>query len=466
MIHNPNERALFPILPLDRIHELCAHGDEKVYQDGEKLFEQGQIDYDFFIVLEGGIRVIKILGSGPGMLLTIHQPGEFTGELSMLTGDPAIATGFAVGTTKVQRFTNQAFRRMLAECPDMAQVILKALGSRAQEVTSTMVQQEKLAALGKISAGLAHELNNPAAAMVRSAQAMRNAVQRIASLGLQFDCRFSAAQRPLIEDLQQKMREESEDAETLSPLERSDREEALAEWLEANGIDNAWDLAPGLITAGMTMECVTELEGKLPSNTLAAALTWFEADLTTNQLALELEASAARISELVTAMKQYTYMDQVQFQEIDLHVGLDSTLKIFKHKMRAGIEVRREYDKSIPKIFAYAGALNQVWTNLISNAIDAMGGQGILTVRTSRDETHAIVEICDNGPGIPAEVRDQLFQPFFTTKPAGQGTGLGLEITKKIVVNKHRGTIAMTSEPGDTRFIVRLPLEKLPEAQQ
>lgn len=465
MIHNAKDRSLFPILPLDRIHELCMHGTEVTFHDGETLFEEGQPDYDFFVVLEGNIRVTKKLDSGPSSLLTIHTPGEFTGDLSMLTGAPAIATGQAVGETRVQRYSHEAFRRMIAECPDLARPILSAMGSRAQEVTAAMVKQEKLAVLGKMSAGLAHELNNPAAAMVRSAQAMRNAVRRIASLGLQFDCRFTDEQRPIIEDLQIQMREEALDAETLSPLERSDREEALAEWLETNGIDNAWDLAPGLITAGMTLECVHELDGKLPAKALAAALTWFEADLTTNQLALELEASAERISDLVTAMKQFTYMDQAQLQEIDLHIGLESTLKVFKHKMRAGIEVRREYDKTIPKIAAYAGALNQVWTNLISNAIDAMGGKGVLTVRTRREGSNAVVEICDNGPGIPPDVKEQLFQPFFTTKPAGQGTGLGLEITRKIVVHKHGGTIEAESAPGDTRFIVKIPLERTQETQ-
>lgn len=264
----------------------------------------------------------------------------------------------------------------------------------------------------------------------------------------------------MIEELQEHLRQEASDPETMTPLDRSDREEALAEWLEENGIENAWDLAPGLVTAGMTRECVDDVSGKLAPKTLAAALTWFEADLTTNQLTRELEASASRISELVKAMKEYTYMDQARFQEIDIHSGLDSTLKIFAHKFRSGIEVRREYDRSLPKIAAYGGELNQVWTNLISNAVDAMHGCGVLTVSTRREGDSVLVVVADNGPGIPAEVQERIFQPFFTTKAAGQGTGLGLEISRRIVVARHGGEIEVESKPGDTRFTVRLPLKR------
>ena len=421
--------------------------------------KEGDRDYNFYIILEGTVRVSKTTGNAKE-LLTTQQAGEFTGELSMLAGTPSVATATAQGPVRALRFTKPQFRRLIADCPELADPILMALAARSREVSSFMVQQEKLASLGKLSAGLAHELNNPAAAMVRSAQSMRSAVRRISALGLQYDCRFTDEQRPIIAQLQEHIRQEALDPETLTSLERSDREEALAEWLEQNGVADCWDMAPGLITAGMTRECVSEVEGKLPSAVLAAALTWFEADLTTNQLTMELEASACRISDLVKAMKQYTYMDQAQFQEVDIHIGLDSTLKIFSHKLRAGVEVRRNYDRSLPKIHAYAGELNQVWTNLISNAIDAMNASGVLTVTTSRDGEDILVVIGDSGPGIPDDIRAKLFQPFFTTKAAGQGTGLGLELTHSIVVNRHHGKINVVSKPGDTRFEIRLPLEQ------
>jgi signal transduction histidine kinase len=263
--------------------------------------------------------------------------------------------------------------------------------------------------------------------------------------------------------MQQYAREHASDPDALSPLERSDREEAMAAWLEENGMNNPWEMAPGLVNAGLTRECLTSLSGKLPPESLFAALTWLEADLTTSQLAQELESAACRISDLVLAMKQYSYMDQAKFQEIDIHVGLESTLKIFGHRMRNGIEVRRDYDRSLPKISAWAGELNQVWTNLIGNAIDAMEGRGVLTVGTRRDGENALVTIGDSGPGIAPEIRRHLFEPFITNKPAGQGTGLGLETVRRIVVNRHHGRIAVESKPGDTRFEVTLPIEQRSE---
>jgi signal transduction histidine kinase len=462
MVHDPNQTALFPTLPIEKIREMCEHGEDIWLRDGEVIFAQGDTNRGFYIVLEGHIRVTKRVGNEE-MLLVLHGPGQFTGEISMLMGTPAIATGKAEGPARVVRFSNDEFRRMIAECPDLAQPVLRAFAARSREVDVSVVQQEKLAALGKISAGLAHELNNPAAAMVRTVQSLRGAVSRISKLGMQYDCRFDETQRPVLDHLQQYAREHATDPDALSPLDRSDREEAMAEWLEENGMKDPWQMAPGLVNAGLTRQCLTSISGKLTPEALSAALTWLESDLTTNQLALELESAACRISDLVLAMKQYSYMDQAKFQEIDIHLGLDSTLKIFAHRMRDGIEVRRNYDRSLPKIMAWAGELNQVWTNLIGNAIDAMEGKGVLTVSTRRDGENVVVTIGDSGPGIAPEIREHLFEPFVTNKPAGQGTGLGLETARRIVVNRHNGRIAVESKPGDTRFAISLPIEQRSE---
>jgi len=462
MVHNPDETALFPTLSVEKIREMCAHGEEVWLKDGEAIFTQGEPSQGFFIVLEGHLRITKRVGNQE-MLLVIHGPGQFTGEISMLMGTPSIASGKADGPARVVRFTNEEFRRMIAECPELAQPVLRAFAARSREVDHSLIQQEKLAALGKISAGLAHELNNPAAAMVRTVQSLRGAVSRISKLGMQYDCRFDEAQRPVLDHMQQYAREHATDPDALSPLDRSDREEAMAGWLEENGMKEPWEMAPGLVNAGLTRECLTSLSGKLTPEALSAALVWLEADLTTNQLTAELESAACRISDLVLAMKQYSYMDQAKFQEIDIHVGLDSTLKIFAHRMRNGIEVRRDYDRSLPKISAWAGELNQVWTNLIGNAIDAMEGKGILTVSTRRDGENVMVTIGDSGPGIPPEIRAHLFEPFVTNKPAGQGTGLGLETARRIVVNRHNGRIVVDSKPGDTRFAISLPIEQRSE---
>ncbi|HZL55804.1 MAG TPA: ATP-binding protein [Bryobacteraceae bacterium] len=462
MLHDPKHEAMFPFLPVEKIRAMCQHGEEAEFKDGEELFHEGQVEYPFYLVTDGRIRVTKRSNSGE-MLLVIHEAGQFTGEISMLTGAPALATGKADGPTRAARFNLTEFRLMLAECPDLAAVVLRAFAARAREVDATLVQQEKLASLGKMAAGLAHELNNPSAAMVRTVQSLRSAISRVSQLGMRYDCRFNAGQRPVLEELQKYARENASDPETLSALDRSDREEAMAEWLGENGIGEAWDMAPGLVNAGLTRECLTSLSGKLTPDTLGAALTWIEADLTTNQLAKELESASCRISDLVLAMKQYTYMDQAQFQEIDIHDGLDSTLKIFSHRTKNGVEVRRDYDRSIPKIQAYPGELNQLWTNLIDNAIDAMDGSGILTVATSRHDRDVIVTIGDTGSGIPADIRDRIFEPFVTSKPAGKGTGLGLEIAQRIVVNRHQGHIGVESKPGDTRFTVTLPIEQRKE---
>jgi signal transduction histidine kinase len=212
----------------------------------------------------------------------------------------------------------------------------------------------------------------------------------------------------------------------------------------------------------LTRDCLHALSGQLPPDALAAALTWIEAGVSTSQLAREIESAAGSISELVLAMKQYTYVDQARFQSIDIHIGLNATLRLFAHRMKKGpgVEVRRDYDRSLPKLCAYAGELNQVWSNLISNALDAMQDSGILTVTTRREGNEAVITVGDNGPGIPQKIREHLFEPFFTTKPAGQGTGLGLEIVHRTVVNRHHGSVAVESQPGDTRFTVRLPFEQ------
>ena len=462
MVHNPKAEALFPHLAVDKIREMCTHGRDVELRDGESIFTEGEVDYPFCLVLEGRIRITKKNVDGE-MLLTIHEPGQFTGEISMLTGAPAAATGRAEGPARVAVFNSDEFRMMLAECPELAAIVLRAFAARAREIDATLIQQEKLASLGKMAAGLAHELNNPAAAMVRTVESLRGAISRVSRLGMQYDCRFDSAQRPVLEELQQYAREHASDPEALSPLDRSDREESLADWLEQNGVAKSWEMAPGLVNAGLTRECLTSLSGKLAADTLGAALIWIEADLTTNQLAAELESASRRISDLVLAMKQYTYMDQAQFQEIDIHTGLDSTLKIFSHRTKNGIEVRRDYDHSIPKIQAYAGELNQLWTNLIDNALDAMNGQGTLTVTTRGQGDEVTVTIGDTGPGIPPEIRDRIFEPFVTSKPVGKGTGLGLEIAQRVVVNRHQGRIKVESRPGDTRFIVILPVQQRKE---
>nr|MDT0665184.1 ATP-binding protein [Micromonospora sp. DSM 115978] len=243
------------------------------------------------------------------------------------------------------------------------------------------------------------------------------------------------------------------------PMETSDREDVLGDWFADHGVTGAWDLAPTFVAAGIDVDWLERVTAVVPEEHFDGAVRWLNYTIETELLMNEIGDSTTRISTLLGAAKQYSQMDRAPFQVVDVHELLDSTLIMMARKIGDGVRVVKEYDRTLPKIPAYPGELNQVWTNLIDNAVSAMAGAGTLTVRTSREHDHLVVEIADDGPGVAAEIRERIFEPFFTTKPVGEGTGLGLDISWRIVVNKHRGDLRMTSEPGDTRFQVRLPLQ-------
>jgi signal transduction histidine kinase len=448
---------LFAGLGDDDLAWVGAAGREIDLAAGDPLFVEGQTDVAFCVLLAGELQVTKRIGAEEAVLAS-HLPGAFTGEVPLLTGTPYVATVRAVVASQVLRFEPEAFLQMLATCREIATTVLRAVAQRVQMIDSTLQQHEKLAALGKLSAGLAHELNNPAAAARRAADQLGQAVDAAQGLALNL-CRqgLSPEQLALLTDL----RPAPGDAGSpLDPLARSDGEDALALWLEDHGVADAWDLAPTLTAADLDADRLGPIAERLPPAAFAAAVAWLGATATAASLVDEVKQGTARISNLVTAVKRYSYMDQAPSQEVDLHEGLESTLTMLGDALR-GITVVRDYDHGLPQIGAYGSELNQVWTNLLDNAASAIksgSGAGEIRIRTAREHARVLVEIADNGPGIPAEIRDHIFEPFFTTKGVGEGTGLGLDIVRRIIVGQHHGDIRVLSTPGDTRFQVRLPL--------
>lgn len=314
-----------------------------------------------------------------------------------------------------------------------------------------------MAALGKFSAGLAHELNNPSAAARRSSQALYELMPELQRKTLHL-CRLGLNDTQLhsLMTLPYDMAREKT-VVTLTPLQRSELEDEIGDWLSEHGINNGWEIAPIFVDAGVGLEELQSLGSLFPSDGWGEVFDWLQLALNTAALLREIEDSSTRISDLVRAIKEYTYMDQGKLQEVDLNHGLENTLRVLQHKLK-NVEVIREYDASLPKIMANGGELNQIWTNLIDNAIDATDGKGQIHVITRCENDYAMVEITDNGPGIPQDQQARVFEPFFTTKAFGKGTGLGLDITYRIV-QRHKGSIEVHSKSGQTRFIVRIPVD-------
>ena len=324
-------------------------------------------------------------------------------------------------------------------------------------------QSEKLATLGKLSAGMAHELNNPAAAAQRGAAQLKTAISHLQQTHLQLgSLDLTEGQLASLLALDERAQERARQPVDIDSLARSDRESELETWLDEQGVEDAWDIAPALVNLGYQRKELTTLVADYTPSQFPAVVNWLNDTYTIYSLLEEVGQGTGRITELVRALKGYTYLDQAPIQTVDIHEGLDSTLVILRSKLRSGISVHREYADDMPQIQAFGSELNQVWTNIIDNAIDALNGDGVITLRTRYDERWAIVEIEDNGPGIPESIQPTLFDPFSTTKPPGQGTGLGLNISHNIVVRKHQGRIDVSSQPGRTLFEVRIPIDCSP----
>ncbi len=427
---------------------------------GTVLASEGERTGFFHVILEGEVRATRTYDR-QSILLGVNKPGNYLGETMLLLDIPWVATCRVSKPARLFRLNEESFWRMLTSCQTITREIFRSAASRMRNLEGYSQQREKLASLGTMAAGLAHELNNPAAAARRAAAHLQETTDKVQS----FLCQLSKALDP--EHWQYLLNAAQAASERKAPeldhLARSDRAEIVAHWLDAHGVAGAWDIAPTFVNAGLDSAWLAELTHKLPPVSQADALCWLEARLNLKSLVSQVDQSTARIAELVKAVKSYSYMDQSPMQEVDIHEGIESTLTMLGHKLK-NVTLVRAFDRSVPRIMAYGSELNQVWTNLIDNAIAAVNGTGKICIGTCLEDNQLVVEIVDDGPGIPPNVQSRMFEPFFTTKSVGTGTGLGLIISNRIVGDRHGGEIEFESRPGETRFKVRLPVNRQPSS--
>jgi signal transduction histidine kinase len=454
---------LFADLPEDDLAQLCSLVEDVSLKAGEILFEEGSEGDRAYVVKDGELEIIKHDAAQREVLLAVLESGEILGEMSLLEKLPRTASVRARTPTMLLAIRPEQLDQLFDSSPSAARSMLHTVTARWRATESMLRQSEKMAQLGTMSAGMAHELNNPAAAAQRGAAQLSDSVSTMQQAQMKFiNLNLSAEQFDQLAPLDRRAGEAAANPSDLDSLARSDREYELETWLDDAGFAEAWELAPSLANMNYSPGALSELAEKFSSEQLPAILEWVVATYNVYSLLEEIKQGAGRISEIVKSLKTYVYLDQAPVQEVDVHEGLDNTLVLMRGKLKGGITVHREYGENLPRIEAYGSELNQVWTNLIDNAADAMDGQGTLTIRTWAEGNEVVVTIEDDGPGIPPEIVSKIFDPFFTTKPVGKGTGLGLNITYNIITQKHRGDISVTSAPGSTRFVVRLPIQSEP----
>jgi signal transduction histidine kinase len=452
---------LFEKLSDEQLGWLCREGHVEVIDAGWVLRE-GEPAESFYILLDGAVALYRLVGEDEVEVNRTDGRGVYAGAFQAYLGDRIrqVYNNSLRATVRSRFFVLGAdqFAYLMREWFPMPLHLLEGLFFGTRNSQQVVEQRERLLALGSLTAGLTHELNNPAAAAVRATASLRD---RLAEMRHELATIASGFDRHMLESLvgfEQGAIERMGAAPKLSPMETSDLEDALGEWLERHEVHGGWELAPTFVQAGLDEAYLDTLADGVGEACLGDAVRWLNCAVDAELLMGEIQDSTTRVSSLIAAAKQYSQMDRAPYQVVDVHELLNSTLTMLSPKLNHGIDVVKQYDRSLPSIPAYAAELNQVWTNLIDNAIGAMGGSGRLTIRTARAGESLVVEVGDTGPGVPPEIRDRIFEPFFTTKPFGEGTGLGLDISWRIIVNKHHGDLKLESTPGDTRFIVSLPL--------
>jgi signal transduction histidine kinase len=445
---------VFADLPDNQIAWFLSHAEEIVLKPEDTYLHQGAPADAMFVILEGQLQARGELGGE--VFSFMAKPGDVTGVLPFSRMKTFPLTGRAVTNGRVLRFPASLFPELVQKMPELASRLVGLMSDRIRETTRREQQRDRLAALGKLSAGLAHELNNPASAARRASSQLRKTIKQIKEASHQLGAQeLTASQKAEIDKLEASLIQR--DGPPPDTLTISTLEDQLDTVLRSHGQNDLWQLAGDLARKGARSEVLESLFSLLDATTARAALVRIAAALEIATLLDEIESSTARISDLVGAIKEYTYMDQSPVQNVDIAKSVETTLTILNHKLKHGIAVHREYHPAPFLVNSFGSELNQVWTNIIDNAIDAMEGKGELSIRTFRDADCVVVEISDNGPGIVADVLPHIFEPFFTTKGVGQGTGLGLDTVQRIV-KKHQGDINVNSKPGETVFQVFLPL--------
>ncbi len=449
---------VFADLPDDQIEWFLSQSQEMNLKAGDVYSRQGDPADAMFVILEGQLQGRGELG-GETFIFEL-EGGDVTGLLPFSRMKQFTVSGRALTDSRALRFPSSKFQELVQKMPELTKRLVGLMSDRIRETTRLEQQRDRLASLGKLSAGLAHELNNPASAAKRAASQLRDILKKIKNASLELGRRdLTPAQKSEIEKLEASFIQQ--DVVPPDALTISDLEDQIDSLLRSHGQNDLWLLAAGLARRNIKPEVVESLFANLDGKTARAALVRIAASEEIASLLHEIESSTSRISDLVGAIKEYTHMDQAPVQNVDVAKSLETTLTILNHKLKQGVVVKRDYQRDPLLVNSFGSELNQVWTNIIDNAIDAMHGKGELRVRTYHDDGCAVVEISDNGPGIPGEVQPHIFEPFFTTKGVGEGTGLGLDTVQRIV-KKHRGNIQVNSTPGDTRFQVWLPLAGTP----
>jgi signal transduction histidine kinase len=454
----------FSELTGDQLRWLAEHGEVVEHESGDAVFELGHVAEHMIAVLDGAIEIVFNVGGQLVPFVTQRQ-GTVSGLLPFSRMRSFGGSGRAVGPTRLYRLHQSFFDEMLHRAPSLGPVLVSMMTDRVRETTRLAQQREKMMALGKLSAGLAHELNNPATAVRRDADALDEQLARLPEL----------TRRLLVHgiDAAAMVRAgawlaawstgaaDGVSGAVPGALERSRLEQEAGDWLDERGVSESWMVVEPMVAAGLGPDILAQLTDGVPAPALSDLIAWLAAIISAQNLARDIRAASGRITELVGSVKVYSHMDRAGDRErIDLREGIDSTLVMLGHKLkRKNITLERDYAPDLPLVNAFAGELNQVWTNLLDNAIDAVADHGTLRIETRRDGGGAAVRIVDNGVGIPPEVQPRIFEAFFTTKPQGEGTGLGLDIVQRIVAQQHGGRVDVESEPGRTAFTVRLPID-------